>query len=55
MSYPEKGNLNLQQVVRDLEKRIEALEGKHLAIVEEPSNAEPPAEGESAHADTQQN
>lgn len=26
MSYPEKGALNLQQVVRELEKRIEALE-----------------------------
>lgn len=28
MSYPEKSQLNLQTVVRDLEKRLEAIEGK---------------------------
>lgn len=28
MSYPEKSQLNLQTVVRELEKRLEAIEGK---------------------------
>lgn len=34
MTLPD-GMLNLQQVVRDLEKRIEALETKHLVVTEE--------------------
>ena len=33
MTLPD-GMLNLQQVVRELEKRVSALEGKHLVVTE---------------------
>ena len=46
VSLPEKGALNLQQAVRELEKRIEALENKQAEVVdaqpEAGSTPEPP-------------
>ena len=51
MTLPD-GMLNLQQVVRELEKRVSALEGKHLVVTEELDAGQAPEVGSQAEPAT---